>query len=477
MIKIVNKKRRINMIENISFVGLGKLGCSMAASLASRGFNVLGIDLNPETVDKINKGKAPHYEPGLENLIKENKMRFKATTNYAGIKDTDMTFIMVPTPSNEDGGFKSEYIEAAAIEVGRNIPDNKDYHVVVITSTVMPGTMDKKIKPVVENSSGRRVSRDPVKESITIDDEKKEIEKKPIGLCYNPMFMAIGDVIHGYCDQPFIIIGSEDDRSYDELYRVYMKLTGGIPEYRFHRMNFYNAEWTKLAINEFRMMKISFAGTIMNICENTPPGDAREVLDAVGSDPNIGRKFLHPGIGYGGFCFARDGAAFVEAADQHDTYAYLAYSADLINQGRRIHIQDKLLRALIDARTDKLSVLGITYKPNAVYATESQALKIIKKLCGEGIEVRAYDPAFKLGGINDLPPVPCLGFCKTIDDCLKGSKVCFIATPWPEFHRIPRTTFLKMESPRIVIDGWPTRHWMENDQEFDYRPLGVNKDG
>ena len=207
----------------ISFIGLGKLGCCMFASLAQH-FEIVGIDKNPEIIKQLQKGIAPHPEKDLQELLEFNKKNITATMDCTKISETDVTFIMVPTPSDSSGGFSSEYVEKAVLEVGRNIPDTKDYHLVVVCSTLIPGTMEEKIRPVLERASNRKVGEKPYMTFQTIDHKKVAIEKKPIGLCYNPEFMAIGNVINNFNHPDFVIIGESDQRAGKILESIYSKI-------------------------------------------------------------------------------------------------------------------------------------------------------------------------------------------------------------------------------------------------------------
>jgi nucleotide sugar dehydrogenase len=268
----------------ISFVGLGKLGCCMASCIASK-YPVVGIDIDQDIVDKINKSESPHDEPQLDKFIKIVKPSFEVTTNHKAVKDTDVTFIMVPTPSIGEGEFSSEFVEKAALEVGRWIPDKKDYHLVIITSTVTPGTINERIIPILERSSRRKIG-------------------KNLGVCHIPEFMAIGQVLYDFMNPEFLIIGESDQKAGDMALALYNDILGfgGLSEENVHRMSIRNAELTKLANNAYICMKLSFANNIGEICENMPTGNAEKVLNALGSDSRIGNKYLKAGLSYGGPC-------------------------------------------------------------------------------------------------------------------------------------------------------------------------------
>jgi UDPglucose 6-dehydrogenase len=176
---------------------LGKLGLSLAAVLADSGYQVRGIELDRSKVDAVNRGESPIYEPGLKELIRKNAESLSASASFVGqIADTDATFVVVPTPSDDSGAFSTELVEKAMTSVGRELTKKKGYHLVVLTSTVGPGSMEGVVKPTLERASGKRVGAE-------------------IGLCYNPEFIALGDVIRGLREPDFLLIGESDKKAGD----------------------------------------------------------------------------------------------------------------------------------------------------------------------------------------------------------------------------------------------------------------------
>jgi len=426
----------------ISFVGLGKLGCGMFATLAKH-HDIVGIDKNPELVKKLQKGIVPYTEKDLQEMLDINKERIRVTTDITKVAETDATFIMVPTPSDESGGFSSEYVEKAVLEVGRNIPDTKKYHLVVVCSTLIPGTMEEKIRPVLERSSNRTVGKD-------------------IGLCYNPEFMAIGNVIDDFINPDFVIIGETDEKAGKILEDIYSfkKLINYFAS--FHHMSLYNAELSKVANNAYVAMKMSFANTIGEICEGMPTGDAEKVLSALGSDTRIGKKYLNSGLSYGGPCFPRDSRAFTYSANKYGIRAHLSEMTDIVNIEHINRTVSKILQILSKEGTNKISVLGLTYKPDTMIVEESAASKIVKILMREGIKVRSYDP----GALVTT--------AKSVKECLADAKVCFIATPWNEFKELKKYDFQVMKENPVIIDAWGIQNQLQHDKDIEYILLGKN---
>ena len=278
----------------ISVVGLGKLGSPIVAVLAAKGFDVIGIDTNPALVDKINNHIAPVEEPRLQELLTEHKARISATLDWSkAIRETDMTSIIVPTPSGPDGAFRNDYVLSVMDEIGRVLATKQGYHLVAVHSTTMPGSIGGPIRERLERASGRKVGPD-------------------LGLCYNPEFIALGDVVQGLLHPDFVLIGESDKKAGDILAGLYRTVVG--PDANIARMNFVNAELTKISVNTYVTMKISFANMLGEICDRLEGADVQVVADAIGRDTRIGRKYLKPAIGYGGPCFPRDTIAFGRVA-------------------------------------------------------------------------------------------------------------------------------------------------------------------
>ncbi len=282
--------------QNISVVGLGKLGAPLAAVLAYKGYSVIGVDTNDQYVQLVNQGKAPVVETGLSELIQQSHSRLLATTDYQeAITQTEITFIIVPTPSTPEGGFSLKYVLTAIEQIGKALREKTTFHLVVLTSTVMPGATLNEVQPALEKFSGKRCGQD-------------------FGLCYNPEFIALGSVVRDMLNPDFILMGESDGRSGDLLTKLYQQVCDNQP--KIARMNFVNAELTKLAVNTFVTTKISYANMLSQVCEHLPGSNVDTVTAALGLDSRIGSKYLKGGLGYGGPCFPRDNLAFVHLSRQ-----------------------------------------------------------------------------------------------------------------------------------------------------------------
>ena len=243
--------------KNVSVIGLGKLGFPLAVCMANKGFNVIALDMDKAKLAAMRKARAPFYEPGLQKLLGLSRKRLHPTGDYAiAIGGSDITFIVVATPSIRNGNFSNKHVLKACRSIGEAIKKKPHFHIVVITSTMMPGSIDSEIKPALERYSGKRCGVD-------------------FGLCYNPEFIALGNIIHDLYYPDFVLIGESDKKSGSILEAFYKKFCN--KKVNIARMNFINSELTKLSLNAFITMKISFANALSRLCETMPGAD----IDAV----------------------------------------------------------------------------------------------------------------------------------------------------------------------------------------------------
>lgn len=416
---------------NISVIGLGKLGSPLAACLAEKGFNVIGVDLNAAYVERINEGHAPVQEPGLEDMIQRNHARLSATTDYeTAIADTEATFIIVPTPSNSDGVFSLRYIVDACKGIGRALSRKASYHLVVITSTVMPGSTGGEIRETLEKYAGKRCGDD-------------------FGLCYSPEFIALGSVIHDLLAPDFVLIGESDERAGDVLVSIYRQLCGDHPAVA--RMNFINAELAKISVNTFVTTKISYANMLAEICERLPGADVEVVTAAIGLDKRIGARYLRGATGYGGPCFPRDNVAFGRLAHLIGANADIAHATDQINRRQAERLVERLTARLNAGAT--VAVLGLAYKPDTNVIEESQGIMLVRNLLAKGYAVLAYDPlamenARAVLGDNVI-------YISSAQECVQRADAVVIAIPCQEFETLSPND-VKRDRPYklIVLDTW-----------------------
>jgi UDPglucose 6-dehydrogenase len=416
--------------RHFSIVGLGKLGASMAAAIASKGHHVIGVDVDHRAVDALNEGRAPVQETGLQELTEQNRERLRATLSHeAAIRESELTFVIVPTPSDERGAFSLQYAAYAFREIGKALAHKKERHTVVLTSTVLPGATRHGLLPILEEHSGKRSGVD-------------------FGVCYSPEFIALGSVIRDFLNPDFLLIGELDTASGDHLAACYADIMGGATA--VSRMSLENAEIAKIAVNAFVTTKITFANMLAELCAAIPGGDVDKVSDALGMDSRIGRKYLTGGLGFGGPCFPRDNRALSFITNAVGAPSDLPLVTDRLNRS----VADRILRHLRQRipRDVTVAVLGLAYKPLSHVVEESQAMMIAKALLDHGARVLAYDPlagdaaSMELGGRALIMDNPC--------DCLRDADVVLIATPDERFKALTARDFRRNGRPVLVVDFW-----------------------
>jgi UDPglucose 6-dehydrogenase len=414
----------------VSVVGLGKLGACLAACLAHKGFSVVGADAQQSAVELLNQGKAPVHEPGLDALIRQNRSRLEATSStQRAVEESAITFIVVPTPSEENGMFTTQYVRAAAREIGRGMAGKTDYHLVVLVSTVLPGGTQEGVVSVVEQESGRRCPSD-------------------FGVCYNPEFIALGSVIHDMLNPELILIGQSDERAGQQLVDLYSAFVDNHPT--IVRSNFANAELAKIALNSFVTLKITFANLLSQLCERIPDGDIDVVTRALGSDSRVGPRYLKGGLGFGGPCFPRDTVAFSALSRSLGVSSGLSDAVGTYNRSIAARVTELARKYLPEKGT--ASVLGLAYKLNTPVVEESQGLEIARALLTSGARVRVYDPYATETARQILGESA--HYSLTLAQSVEGSQVVVLANPLPELQGLTTILARDHSKPIVVIDCW-----------------------
>jgi UDPglucose 6-dehydrogenase len=419
-------------LPRVSVVGLGKLGAPLAAVLASRGFTVIGLDVSKVLVDSLNAGKMPIVEPQLNELIAANKERLSATMDpNEAIQNSDASFVIVPTPSDSTGFFSNRFVLQAMESLGKALRNKKGYHMVNITSTVMPGSTGGEIKAALEAASGRKVGLD-------------------LGLCYNPEFIALGSVVRDMLYPDSILIGESDTKAGDVLQTIYLQMCEKKPPVQ--RMNFVSAELTKISVNTYVTTKISYANMLADICDRLPGADVDVVTKALGADTRIGSKYLKGAMGYGGPCFPRDNVAFAALARKIGARADVAEATDRINN----HQIDRLtgLVAKFAKAGMRIALLGLSYKPQTPVVEESHSVKLAAKLADAGYIVSVHDPLAQDAAIAVLGD-KVVG-ASSLEGAVRECDLLIVATGWPEYKAID-PAWCKRNGQRLtVLDLWRT---------------------
>ena len=410
---------------NIAVVGTGYVGLVTGTCLAETGNHVICVDINTEKVKQMQSGVVPIYEPHLDQLFERNikQGRLTFTTDLASaIENARIIFLALPTPPGEDGSADLSYILGVANDLGKII---KDYKVIVDKSTVPVGTADK------------------VREAI------KKNTKVPFDVVSNPEFLREGFAVDDFLKPDRVVIGASSDKAkkiMEELYKPYVRQGNPIIF-----MDERSAELTKYAANAFLATKITFMNEIANLCEKLG-ADVDAVRIGIGSDDRIGKRFLFPGIGYGGSCFPKDVQALAKSAKEVNYDFQILDSVMNINEKQKTIILPKVKKYFDgNLKGKKIAVWGLAFKPDTDDIREAPALYIIDELLREGVQVVAYDPE-AMDNVKKL-----LGdkitYANDEYEALKGADALLIATEWSLFRTPDFEKLAKLLKTKTIFDG------------------------
>jgi UDPglucose 6-dehydrogenase len=363
----------------------------------------------------------------LQELIDSASSRLKATTDVAAaVRDSEVTFVIVPTPSDEEGRFSMEYALQAAETIGKGLKDcSAKFPVIVMTSTVMPGDTGAKFVPALEKSSGKKMNKD-------------------FGVCYSPEFIALGSVVRDMLHPDMILIGESNKEAGDIIQGIYEKSCSNKPH--FARMNFVNAELTKISVNTYVTTKISYANMLAQVCSKIPGADSDVVLNAVGKDSRIGNKYLRGGLTFGGPCFPRDNIAFSKAAEDVSIDPIMAKATDHMSQGHTKYVAN-LVEKHLHGKT-KVAILGLSYKPGTPVVDVSPSLALAREILKKGLEISAYDP---LAIENARKVLSGINYCQSMKEAVAQADAVLLCTAWEEFLSLKPSDIKK---DAVIIDCW-----------------------
>lgn len=429
----------------LAIFGLGKLGAPLAAVYAHAGHDVVGVDLRPEIIAAFTSPD-PHFEePGLAEMIVDNRERITATEDgIQATRDCEASFIIVPTPSLPNGAFSTDLVFQAAQSIGQGLRERDDYHLVVLCSTVMPGTTGGELLAELESGSGKRCGPD-------------------FGLCYSPEFIALGSVIRDMLNPDMFLVGQIDQRAGDMIERIHNSVAPTAP---VARMNFVNAELTKISINTFVTTKIAYANMLAEVCENLVGADVDVVTDAVGLDSRIGRKYLKGALGYGGPCFPRDNLAFDRVGELCGLDLDLPKATQRSNARQAIRVAAKA--AALSPPDGIVAVLGMAYKPDTSVIEESQGLKIAKELVRLKVTVAVHDPIALPGVRVELGDD--VRYAESLVESVREADVVIVATAWDEYKALEPGS---LKAGAIVIDCWRILQRSAFERNGGYVTIGV----
>ncbi len=436
--------------KKISVIGLGKLGACIAACLASKGFKVLGYDTNESVTLLLNGGIAPVVEPHLSELVLNSKKNLRATTHPEElIATTDITFIIVPTPSKKDGNFSDGYVKDVFTALAPSLKKKKTHHLFVLNSTVSPTTMDSSIIPHIEKISGKKLHRD-------------------FSVCYNPEFIALGDVVNGILNPDLVLIGESSVQAGNILEGIYKKLCSNKPY--IARMSLVSAEIMKISLNSFITMKISFANMLGNICEEIPGADVDAITKAMGADKRVSPYYLKAGLPFGGPCFPRDNRAFQAfAKEKAGIGALLAQATDAAHDFQSDALYKKVIEVIKKNKHSTISIFGLAYKPKTGVIEESAAIKLIDTILKnhKNIKISVYDPLAVPN--TEVIFKDKIHYASSLEKCLEKSSCWIIASPEKQFSD---SIVYAKNKKGTIIDCWRVIDYTKLSKSIKYIPLG-----
>jgi UDPglucose 6-dehydrogenase len=408
----------------IAVVGTGYVGLVSGTCFAETGNDVICVDIDQSKVDRLTNGQITIYEPGLEVLFKRNlkEGRLKFTTSLEdAIKDSLVIFLALPTPPGEDGSADLRYVLGVADHLGKIMTD---YKVIVDKSTVPVGTADRVHEAVAAHYKGE------------------------FDVVSNPEFLREGVAVDDFMKPDRVVIGAHSQRAFDvmdELYAPYVRQGNPVMH-----MDTRSAELTKYAANSFLATKISFMNEIARLCELLG-ADVDMVRKGVGSDDRIGKRFLFPGIGYGGSCFPKDVKALVHSASTVNYDFKILKAVEDVNAAQKKALMPKILQHYGTLQGKTIALWGLAFKPNTDDIREAPALEMIDLLTQAGATVRAYDPEAmeNVKGVMGDKAI----FCESAYTALEGADFLVIATEWPEFRTPDFNKMQQSLTDKVIFDG------------------------
>lgn len=408
----------------ITVVGTGYVGLVTGTCLAETGNHVCCVDIDERKVNKLRNGQITIYEPGLEKLFERNlkEERLSFTTNLKeGLQEAEIIFLALPTPPGEDGSADLQYVLGVAEHIGKLLTD---YKVIIDKSTVPVGTAEKVHAAIARNFSGE------------------------FDVVSNPEFLREGVAVEDFMKPDRIVIGTTSERAQKlltELYAPYVRQGNPIIF-----MDERSAELTKYAANAFLATKISFMNEIAQMCEKLG-ADVDMVRKGIGSDDRIGKRFLFPGIGYGGSCFPKDVKALVHSAKEINYDFKILNAVTEVNEKQKSHLVTKIKRYFGDVHGKHFAMWGLAFKPNTDDIREAPALEIIDALLKEGATISAFDPE----GMNNVKTIigDKISYSETQYECLENADALVIATEWNEFRTPDFDKMISLLKDPVIFDG------------------------
>ena len=443
----------------ISIIGTGYVGLVSGVCLAEKGHKILSVDKDQEKVNLINKAISPIYENGLDVLLKKNlNVNLCATSNlHKSVMETDLSIIAVGTPYNGNE-IDLRYIKEVSCEIGKAIADKPTYHMVVVKSTVVPGTTDEVVLPILENTSGKKAGMD-------------------FGVGVNPEFLREGEAINDFMCPDRLVLGGMDEKSIKTLEGLYSAFS----EIDMLKTNNKTAEMIKYTSNSLLATMISFSNEIGNLCRTIGNVDVVDVMRGVHLDKRLSpimsngnrvipdfTTYLKAGCGFGGSCFPKDVKALIAHGNKFGKPMSVLSAVMKVNEYQPKEVIFLLNKHYSSLKGVNVTILGLAFKPGTDDMRESPAIPIVKELIAQTATIKAYDPvakreAMKIFGADSIV------FCDDLNQAISNADVVLLLTSWKEFEKIPE--FLgSLDKPPLLIDG---RRMLDKANIKNYEGIGL----
>ena len=411
----------------IAVIGLGFVGLTLSSVLASKGITTIGIDTDTKKCSKIVKGTPTFFEPNLEKTLKKAlKRKLIITDKISSIKNCDFIFITVGTPQKKNGDLS--FLKSAVSNVGKLISTCKKKPVILIKSTVIPGTMKNVILPILERNSKKKAGKD-------------------FGLISNPEFLQESQAIRDTIKPHAVILGGYKTKFMKKAEKFFSQFNPNIP---IIITNHQTAEIVKYANNSFLATKISFINQLANICQGIPDTNIDDVARTIGLDPRIGNLFLNAGPGYGGSCLPKDIKAIINLSSKIGVRPTLLNAVEKMNKQQIDNIIELIKKNIGKIKGKKLAILGIAFKPDTDDIRDSVAIELIGRLLKSGAKITVHDPKALENARKIFHGK--IKYVKSISSALKDCQCAIIMTEWKEYQKINNKT-IKYMAKKIIIDS------------------------
>ena len=436
----------------IGIIGLGFVGLSFASVLGSKGFSVIGFDNNKKKIEKINSKKPPFFEPKLELFLKKALAKSLEISSDVQkvVKKCDFIFLTVGTPKLKSGHIDLSMLKNASKDIGTSLRYSQKKPIIVVKSTVVPGTTINTIRQIIEKSSGGK-------------------NGNGFNIVTNPEFLKEGSAIEDTLNPHLVVIGGLNKKSINRLRSFYQELYG--PKIKIMITNPQTAEMIKYANNSFLATKISFINQISSLCQSIPGINIDEIADAIGVDPRIGKQFLKAGPGYGGSCLPKDLSTMIEFSSKIGTNPVLLKAVQQTNDLQIKQIVQLIEKKLKSVKNKRITILGLSFKENTDDVRESRSTELIKTLLRKNSKITVHDPM----AMKNMESIFTnkITYANSLSEALENSQCVVIMTPWKVYTKLKNSDFQKMEK-KLIVDTRRILSGKNLNAEYLALGLGLN---